>query len=456
MSAVKSGSKKRKRDPTPDTAGLTFQLSSSKPSQGGPFIGKSSQNQSCVTLNKFIVSYPAVQAPTGTTFDCYAKKKSKTQTNNSGDADQEDPSDIMLVGETEAVEFVTNEAETSRVAEGGCHYLVAVHNRKTGQVSILSRPKIPHILGHTVKALKSVTPLAAPSKTQYLEAKNALGETFGTKKAKAAIRAQERNHVDIGAMEGVMNYVMDSIDKGAEGLMTDEQAKVSTDNNRLIPPFSATANMPDDIYPLHSIIPEVEWKALSVSAFDSTQNENERLALLPFRYSNWIKEHINALGNSSSSKSNKKTLKILLYISGMLAFRQASSRKEISKDQIQEKLSSLPSIVADSLLSRFTEVPRGSTTYQATSTTKTNLLTHMFALCLKVDKFATNTELLAADLSMKTAEVNQLFRSLGCKIVKLTERERTKLGLPDSVADQKRAVLNVPVEFPKPKRRRAN
>lgn len=44
----------------------------------------------------------------------------------------------------------------------------------------------------------------------------------------------------------------------------------------------------------------------------------------------------------------------------MLAFRQAASRKDISKDQIYEKLAPLPSIVADSLLSRFTEVARGS------------------------------------------------------------------------------------------------
>ena len=52
--------------------------------------------------------------------------------------------------------------------------------------------------------------------------------------------------------------------------------------------------------------------------------------------------------------------KILLYISAMLAFRQAASRKDISKDQIQEKLSPLPSIIADSLLSRFAEIARGS------------------------------------------------------------------------------------------------
>jgi DNA-directed RNA polymerase I subunit RPA49 len=75
-------------------------------------------------------------------------------------------------------------------------------------------------LTHTVKALKSIPSSAAPSKSQYLEAKNALGETFGTKKQKATIRAQERNRIDISAMEGVMGYVMDGIDNGAKGLLT--------------------------------------------------------------------------------------------------------------------------------------------------------------------------------------------------------------------------------------------
>jgi len=68
--------------------------------------------------------------------------------------------------------------------------------------------------------LKSIPPSSAPSKVQYLEAKTALGEIFGTKKQKANIKAQERNKIDVRAMEGVMGYVMDSIEKGAEGLMT--------------------------------------------------------------------------------------------------------------------------------------------------------------------------------------------------------------------------------------------
>ena len=85
---------------------------------------------------------------------------------------------------------------------------------------MLPTAKIPHIMNHTVKALKSIPSAPAPSKLQYLEAKTTLGETFGTKKQKANIRAQERNRIDVSAMEGVMDYVMDSIDKGAGGLMT--------------------------------------------------------------------------------------------------------------------------------------------------------------------------------------------------------------------------------------------
>ncbi|KAF5326627.1 hypothetical protein D9611_000864 [Ephemerocybe angulata] len=436
MSAIKSSHKKRKRDESP-TREVTIGVSDAKPGKGGPYL----------------VSYPAVTAPADTAFNRYAKKKSKSATQNRPSSEVDDG--ILLAGETETVEFMTNEEETGRASEGGCQYLVALHNRRTGELSILPDLKNPHLLTHTVKALKSIQPVAAPSKTQFREAKTALGETFGTKKAKAAIRAAERNHVDIGAMTGVMDYVMESIQKGAEGLMTADEAKTFADENRLIPPFDASATEPDDVYPLHGIIPEAEWKALSVSAFDAASNEKERLALLPHRYSEYIKQELTRITSGGMSpKQKRKNLKLLQYISGMLAFRQVANKKDVDKERVYEKLQPLPTIIADSLLARFTEVPRGSTSHTSTSSTKTNLLAHIFALCLKLDQFATDTEVLAKDLSMKTTDVNQLFKSLGCKVVKLGDRERVKLGLPDSTAETKRAILTAPVEFPKPRLKR--
>lgn len=37
-----------------------------------------------------------------------------------------------------------------------------------------------------------------------------------------------------------------------------------------------------------------------------------------------------------------------------------------------------------------------------TSDNETNLLTHLFSLCLKIDDYATDTKLIAADLKMST------------------------------------------------------
>ena len=54
--------------------------------------------------------------------------------------------------------------------------------------------------------------------------------------------------------------------------------------------------------------------------------------------------------------------KILIYISVMMSFRNLTLRK-FNKSAIYDKLSSVPSIIIDGLLSRFTETPRGSTEF---------------------------------------------------------------------------------------------
>ena len=116
--------------------------------------------------------------------------------------------------------------------------------------------------------------------------------------------------------------------------------------------------------------------------------------------------------------------KLLFYISSMLAFRITTSRGRIDKPKLYEKLSRVPTVVVDGLVARFTETSRGSSTSviypqrpmfppltglsffslidrsQVTTQTQTNLLTYLFALCLRVDRYSTDTSIIAADLSM--------------------------------------------------------
>ena len=125
-------------------------------------------------------------------------------------------------------------------------------------------------------------------------------------------------------------------------------------------------------------------------------------------------------------------------ISAMFAFYNA--RRSVSdKDKLQERLGRIPATLLDGLLSRFTESARGSTkcvvlltvnarTYNGcdahrahvTQEMETNLLTHMFALCIRVDEWATDTTIIAGDLSMPIVKVNQLFKSLGTLVAQFS------------------------------------
>jgi DNA-directed RNA polymerase I subunit RPA49 len=95
--------------------------------------------------------------------------------------------------------------------------MVAIHNHKDNTVTF--RPAPLYDLTRTVKALKNLQPQAV-SQARHTQARNALGEAFGTKKAKAAIRAAERNRVDVSAMKDVQDFVVESVRGGTSALPT--------------------------------------------------------------------------------------------------------------------------------------------------------------------------------------------------------------------------------------------
>jgi DNA-directed RNA polymerase I subunit RPA49 len=52
---------------------------------------------------------------------------------------------------------------------------------------------------------------SADARQLYKQRRTNLGEAFGTRKAQNQIKAEERNRVDVSAMEGVKGHLMDSI-----------------------------------------------------------------------------------------------------------------------------------------------------------------------------------------------------------------------------------------------------
>ncbi|KAI0063354.1 Rpa49 subunit specific to nuclear RNA polymerase I [Artomyces pyxidatus] len=425
MATSSSSQKKRKRAPSDaeDVEKLSLELSDRPSSQLGPVLA----------------SFPSLQPSKHTAFKCYVQD---------GDEDKDFVQQrTTIVGETDAVEFSgSNEGEGT-----GSKYFLALHRRGSGKVILQPAPL--YILAREVKSLKNHQP-TVPTPSERIQARNVLGETFGTKKAKTAIRAAERNKVDVSAMEGAAGALQDRIEEGTANLPTQEEAKSAADAARLIPPYVADAETPEDAYPLHNIVPEQEWNALDglIHKLKGASSDLERVQMLPNVRSTWVKQHLSQAFRRDA-KASARVVKLIICVATMLAFRNSAHKSVPDRATLLERLL-VPEVVVDGLLARFTETARGSTKAQMTSEKDTSILTHIFALCLKVDDFASDTTLIASDLKKSVIQVNTLFRSLGCKIDKLTPHELTRLGLPASAAETKRAVLKVPLVFPKPRAKR--
>ncbi|KAL5478826.1 RPA49 [Sanghuangporus weigelae] len=413
-----------------------------------------------------LATFSALEPPKSTAFSVYASprkpRKDKSvdgSTNVEQDKEEEfSRRSLALAGETDTVEFYTT-GETE-AAQRGSRYLIGIRNKRTN--TLLLRPSPLQILGRRVKALKDLAPLPSTSfsfseenrTTERMEQRAALGETFGTKKAQKALRMAERNRVDVSAMEGVVGHIQESVELGTKSLPTQEEAKEISDASRQIPKFNIDATRPEDVYKLHDIVADSELHAVPIKDLQKAFPE-QRMGCIPgpFRHSEWMKAHLERVF-ASGEKPSKRTLRILMYIAILLTFRAGAPRYCAKRSDLEERLPGVPSIIIDGIFSRFTETVRGSSATKFTSDNAVRLLTHVFALCLQVDNFASDTALLASDLRESVIKVNQHFKLLGCEIEKLSAVEINRLGLPATAADQKRAVLRVPLEFPKARVRR--
>lgn len=197
--------KKRKRG-SDEADEVTLEISEHQ-DKLGPVLGEWSEYTRvrliAQILRTSLASFPALQPPKSTPFRLYSNPKSASSSK-----------DAIFVGETDTVEF-TSSAESQQ--SSGCTYLVGIYNKRTKTTTLRTAPL--HILTRDVKALKNLKPMEV-SVAERIKLRNTLGEAFGTKKAKAAIRAHERNKVDIDAMRGVAGHIQEDIQENTESLPT--------------------------------------------------------------------------------------------------------------------------------------------------------------------------------------------------------------------------------------------
>ncbi|KAG5513242.1 hypothetical protein PMAC_001612 [Pneumocystis sp. 'macacae'] len=304
----------------------------------------------------------------------------------------------------------------------------------------------------------------------------ALGQAFGSKRMQKIIRdrALHTNSAQLSAQTGaaVVEQVKKAVEHAKESSTGDKEKenisiKVrgrSNDEYWPVPPQNTETTNVEEVYLLSDIVSAEELSAIHVKSLFRAPDERSRESIIEgnnsnivYRNSRYINQHLEK--TLADGKKNKRRVRLLYYISLLMAFHanyQLVSKKEL----LVKKLGDPPEILVDHLITRFSEFSRSGTNHEIivpviTSYGIDKILCYLFALCLIIDEFSVDMNLLAQDLSLSTQKCKELFKILGCKIQGCTEAQRISLNLSKAEAKlYKRAILTLPLEPVVKKQRR--
>lgn len=369
-------------------------------------------------------------------------------------------------------------------------YLAAIYDPETQEVTLHPAPLLT--------LARSIIPSGGQSAriqggATFAAARRDLGEAFGNRKQKLAMRNADRMKVDTTGMdEGILQGVTEAIgeskfdvdalhaSQGADG----SQPTAANLASRPIPTPHLEATSPEDVYPLSELFPREISSNIYANPYMHASDVSGVQKLLPLasNKSNWLANRIwnrvlssqRASGEAASSGASgilktsashqKQQLRLVLYIAYLWALRSlAASNRKILNDRkgLKEKLKlTSPSAEAsseallDALLAAFCSRDRARKTWVLTPFGETKLLATLLALCLHADGFVLEIEVLAAEIGMSPNRLKEVAKSLGC-----TTRYRQGLDLEGGAQQQpaeagakgkakKVMVLKCPVKLP--------
>ncbi|GAA5920110.1 hypothetical protein JCM1841_004105 [Sporobolomyces salmonicolor] len=423
------------------------------------------------SVSPALALFPSAQPPSKTPFILYSRD---------GQPPNAAKDQAVLAAETDDIEYESRnhlgyEGDVQGEAEGySVEYMIGVHNPRTNTLTLHAAPL--HTFTPTPKSLKPTAESLEASRTASLiSAQRALlGSTFGTKKAIRALNAQQRNKLNsesfgTGAVSaGLQSHLQASIQASSASLPNPEAVEIAANLSRPIPPPNLAAQTPSEAYSLADLVSPAELNALDLSPFLSAPGFKERNALLPYRRSNFIATKLRQIlparasvegSIPNPSKKDRERLKLLIHLSYLFQFRQTvRPGQAVDRSKLVERLNKPSPAVVDALLERYTEGTRGvggGEVRKMTSFTELKLLGYMLVVVLRVDGYSTDVTAIADDLGMGNKKVQELFRSLGCTLAAPSSADREKLvatGQASTLAEaakSKKAVLKVPLVFPK-------
>ena len=282
------------------------------------------------------------------------------------------------------------------------------------------------------------------------EQRVALGEAFGTKKAKKAILSVTENAIspDKSARNKLANgttkvdataaAMMANMAEATAGMATKEELDLVMNANKPRPKANTETTDLSKVYTVETLIGTETMASILVRPWQ-TEMKAGREVMVPSRF---------VAARLVKFKDNVEKLKMLRYMLLLIQFINATkSGREGRKLPRHDELKTINEGQPDSLLQgvkrKFSEGPT------MTRHSADLLITHLCAIAMVVDNYEVDMWDLKDDLKMEIGPMAQYFKEIGAKIVAYPEGMRKAMRIEKAAASQRKlAKLKIPLEFP--------
>ncbi|KAJ3306117.1 Actin-like 6A [Kappamyces sp. JEL0829] len=314
--------------------------------------------------------------------------------------------------------------------EDSCRYVVGVVNKSTGKVSLHEATSV--MMEHSIRD-ENVQESALIKDKSYV-ANNELGQTFGTKKRKKAIKTQEMNQIRVENMLDVAGKIKETIAETAPSILLKADLDAQTMADRLIPPCNLDAIEPSQVYSLEDIIPAAVADSIDIKKLWKARELKECFALLaPLEY---VQPDITSV---LMEKKNKSELKNLVFFACMIRMYSMLEREACAID-LSSRMGDMSPVVCKRLQDQFLEkiVGDGRPRFKRTDKCKDKLLIYILCVALILNNFVLDLNQFASDLRLASTGLAQKTKELGARV-----QNRKVEGKTVKVAN-----LTLPLQFP--------
>ncbi|KAK4078390.1 hypothetical protein Purlil1_12016 [Purpureocillium lilacinum] len=389
-----------------------------------------------------IATTPGLEVPRNVVFHSYqskdeARSKSKQPRHT---IDKE----ILLHSTAHRSLDYTAREEEPRGSKPLMKHYVGVYDPKTGKLEVVEAKKMVVRGQVRAKQLPTASAKDIGARQTNMERKTDLGQTFGTKKAKKAIRENVLNAIapekkpgdgSPTKIDNAARAMLDSVGALTSQMATREQLQAVVDEAKPVPKANLEATEIQDVYDPDVIIGSDILNLVPIREWQEKARHKEGIQI-PSRF---IAARVNAIATNDDALTRLRVLRymgfVLLFYLGTKPGKQKGTRQLPSREKLRELLSPAPEAVVENIRRKFSD---------AGTMRKFHidlLMTHCCVFACIVDNFEVDTENLRDDLRIDQGSINKFFHEIGGRVKPVGSKAE---GRQANIAR-----LALPLDFPK-------